>query len=271
MNKGINVYQELGLQSVYLPYEYGVDGLGNRTRTCLIEDIELAHDMALAMDPVIEQVIEQRTLVEELRQKPDATYRMIGKKAMHLTELIETQKAIEDKRGEGIFGYYPLPSTEGYVRREVSRSVNGESWNGSHVKLLPKSKTRITNSFVASLQEKALERTQQKADNIAERVYFKQKTRENIAILEQKLSQHDKEVFQRIKPHKDDRHTYIEEEEAQELDARCYELTDIYIRKRIVESIASTLGRKTVRGFTRQNLLELASIIDENTYQLRLS
>jgi hypothetical protein len=238
LNKAIS---ELGWQDPH--YRSRFDGP--------IDDVELAHEMALAMDPDMEQVIWAKDLHAELLDAPDETYRRAGQKAEVFNDLVEAQKAADDQRtgDEQSRGYYIKDKNAAYVRRLTGdRSAKP---------------TRITNGFVAEFLEPAAERSQRAADKAGELVFYKQRTRENIAVYEQNLTKREQTVFARLQPREEDMDVSWAggDEEALNLSKRSNELWDIYRKKLAVEAVARTFGRTTTRGFSREDMETLAEVV----------
>lgn len=240
---------------------------GEKYRSEPIEDIELAHEMALAMDSHMEKVIAFNNLYNQLEQDPEATFRRAGRKAVLFAGLVETQKAEDDKDGrQHRLGYKPVVDIGEYIQQKNKSYIRDQKRS---VVSAPEH-NRITNGFVGTFVLKAIERHQEAADKAGALVFFKQRTRENITVYEQHLSKKDQQVFAGIKSREERNNEWFEgDEEAIELSTRANELWDIFRKKLVVQAVAQTFGRKSLRGFSREDAEELASVVSEDGYMIR--
>jgi hypothetical protein len=256
--------REMGVRSSYIERQWD----GERYRAERIDDVDLAHDMALAMDAHMEDVVAFNSLHQQLSQEPDATFRRAGQKAVIFNKLASAQKAENDKGNDSVMGYSSAPTVEDYVKGQnqaYERTKTGKPYGKVDAK-------RITNGYVDTLVISAVKRHQRIADKAGELVFFKQRERENIAVYEQHLSKKDQEVFARIEPREEDPHHkewFEGDEEALALDRRSTELWDIFRKKLVVQAVAKTFGRTSLRGFSREDMVALAKIANEESYTIK--
>ena len=255
-------------------YDFNEDGNLVENR---IDDVELAHDMALAENPHREKAARAKEFYTHLQQSPDRTFTRTGKRKRIFEELIEARKAEDADNHSDYYAHSAAKRSHDAAKHSTESYIFAK--NDQYLTELNYPPTiRITNGFVAHLHKPSIEQSLDAASLASRIVFFKHKTKENIALFEENLSEHEVAVFapiedaddQEIRRRKSDSEWLRDDQEALSLKQRSRELYDIYSRKIATHAIASTFGIELGDGdMSRENFVKLTEAVNESRVPFR--
>jgi hypothetical protein len=239
----------------------------NTFRDSQIDDIELARDMALAMDPYMSQAMTVATFAAPLLDSPEATFRRTDRKVEIFHKLAEAEKTEDDERLKDNPDYNPHATLYEYIEDQQREYLRHQGAGQTESK-----GSQVTNGFVADLAARAISRHQYAADKAGNIVFFTQRTRENIAFYEATLSARDRVVFAPLEEAGESSSRLLEvymiedDPEAQELHKQAGELAPIHEIKVLVQGIARIFGIEALEAenFSRDNVQTLAALIKKD-------
>ena len=244
-----------------------------------IDDVELAHEMALAMCDEMEYVVRYKRFGDDLADsEPKTTFRRAGKKGELFSQIVEEIKTVEDER----LPTYKTPlTTDQFVDKEnvlyqkrtsEEERIDAQRKKNQHTgdtdakqtpfKADPITK-RITHGFVGDLAKRASEQRQKAANNAGNLIFFKHRLQDNIEVFAKTLNASDQETFKPLNTRRSSevsRAWFKDDAEAIELNARYQELWETFFKKLHFQKMAEALGVENVDDLDRDAVVELSKM-----------
>ncbi len=244
-----------------------------------IDDVELAHEMALAMYDEMEYVVRYNRFGDYVADKePKTTFRRAGEKGELFSQIIEEIKTVEDER---LPSYKTPLTTDEFVdkenvlyqkriaeeeRIEAQRKKNQHAGDTDAEEAPFKAEPiteRITHGFVGDLAKRASEQRQKAANNAGNLIFFKHRLQDNIEVFAKTLNASDQETFKPLNTRRSSevsRAWFKDDAEAIELNARYQELWETFFKKLHFQKMAEALGVENVDDLDRDAVVELSKM-----------